>query len=360
MKFGLVTLQKNTKMYRGRDISPESSMLDALKQMDQLDCKLLLVIDDNHFEGLVSAGDIQRAIIANKPIETSIKEILRTNIRTGKSTDTLDLIKIEMSKFRMEFYPIIDDSNKIIEIHFWEDLFQNKSNPVAQINAPVVIMAGGYGTRLKPITNVIPKPLVPIGEKTMLEEIFDRFAKHGCDEFFLSVNYKADLIKYYLEEQNLDYKLNYFKEDQPLGTAGSLKMLQGKIKDTFFVNNCDIIINDDYSAFYNYHKEEKNDITLIAALKTYHIPYGTVESGEHGVLTAIREKPELNFMINSGMYILEPELIDLIPENEFYHITHLIEQVQKNGGKVGVYPVSEKAWIDMGDWSEYLALINKH
>jgi dTDP-glucose pyrophosphorylase len=344
-------------MYRNRDISPDSTMLDALKRMDQLDKKLLIVIQDDKFVGLLSAGDVQRAIIANKGLDTKVDSILRKDIKLGKETDSIDSIKSMMIQFRMEFYPIIDDNNQIVEIHFWEDLFSNEKTSKGQFNSPVVIMAGGYGTRLKPLTNVIPKAMVPIGDKTMLEEIFDRFGANGCDTFFLSVNYKAELIEYYLKNQNLPYNIDYFKEVKPLGTAGSLTMLKGKIKETFFVNNCDIIINEDYSEILNYHKKMKNKITIVAALKTYNIPYGTVESGEDGILQEIKEKPELNFMINSGMYILEPELLDRIPENTFYHITDLINELKENGEQIGVFPVREKSWIDMGDWAEYMAAI---
>ncbi len=341
-------------MFRNRNITPDLLLIDALKKMDTLDRKLLIVIHENTFGGLLSAGDIQRAIINGKDLNSPVKEVMRTKIKTGKPGDSLDQIRSLMSEFRMEFYPIINEQNEVQEMYFWEDLFTDVDSPKEQFDLPVVIMAGGLGTRLRPLTNVIPKPLIPIGDKTMLEEIFDRFAQFGCHTFHLSVNYKAELIQYYLEEQHLPYSIDYFKEDQPLGTAGSLTLLKGKLDRTFFVNNCDIIIKEDYSEILKYHRANKNDITLVAAVKSYHIPYGTVVSGEQGQLIELREKPEMNFLINSGMYILEPHLLDQIPNDSIYHITHLIEDVKQKGGKVGVFPVSEKAWIDMGDWSEYL------
>lgn len=346
-------------MFKGRDISPEVSMLDAMKKMDELDCKLLIVMNNNKFFGLISIGDIQRAILNNKSLDTPVREVVRENILTGKPHDTIDQVKKIMKGYRMEFYPIVSDDNTVEKIYFWDDLFEVKNEEYEKFDVPVVIMAGGYGTRLKPLTNVIPKPMIPIGDKTMLEEIFERFYNHGCSNFYLSVNYKAELIEYYLNEQHLPYSIEYFKENEPLGTAGSLVMLKDKIKDTFFVNNCDIIIEDNYAEFYKYHKEQKNQITLIAAVKSYNIPYGTVESGENGMLNALTEKPELSFLINSGMYILEASLLDMIPEGKMYHITDLIENVKKCGGKVGVFPVSEKSWIDMGDWDEYLKLIHR-
>jgi NDP-sugar pyrophosphorylase family protein len=220
-------------------------------------------------------------------------------------------------------------------------------------------MAGGKGTRLKPITNILPKALIPIGESTILEHIMDRFAGIGCLNFHLSVNYKADMIRHYFKALNHpDYKISYFEEEKPLGTVGSLYLLKGKINQTFFISNCDIIIEEDYGEIYNYHKENKNEITIVAALKHYPIPYGTIETGNNGILLSLSEKPELTFKINSGMYILEPHLINDIPENTFYHITDLIDKVKSEGGKVGVFPVSENSWQDIGDWDEYLSTAN--
>ena len=143
-----------------------------------------------------------------------------------------------------------------------------------------------------------------------------------------------------------------------MGTAGSMSLLKGKISETFFVTNCDILIEQDYSEILEYHKVNKNEITIVAALKHFPISYGTIETGENGKLKKLIEKPELTFKINSGMYILEPHLIDEIPVNEFFHITTLIEKVSNRGGNVGVFPVSEKSWKDVGNWSEIAAYYN--
>jgi NDP-sugar pyrophosphorylase family protein len=189
----------------------------------------------------------------------------------------------------------------------------------------------------------------------------DKFVDVGCENFFLSVNYKAEMIKYYFSSlNNKNYRINYFKEKKPLGTAGSLYLLKDKINSTFFVSNCDIIIEQDYAEILKYHKKNKNEITIVAAVKNYPIPYGTIESTEHGQLKSLQEKPNIIFKINTGMYILEPHLIDEIPINEFYHITYLIDKLNKEGRKVGVFPVSEGSWTDIGNWSEYLKMIKSN
>ncbi len=339
--------------YRNRNIEPGKSLLDALKKMDALDKKLLIIVEKDLFRGLLSIGDIQRAIIKNKPLEEPIENILRKNIRVGKPGESFDDIKKMMLEFRMEFCPVVTAEGRISDIYFWEDVFQDKkTQPLNTFNLPVVVMAGGYGTRLRPLTNVLPKPLIPLGDKTMLEEIFDRFAKHGCSRFYLSVNYKSELIEFYLKSQGLPYQLEYFKEDKPMGTAGSLSLLKGRIHQTFFINNCDILIEEDYAGILDYHYEHKNEITIVAALKSYAIPYGTVESGDNGQLLSLIEKPELTFKINSGMYILEPHLLNEIPGEGLFHITELIENIKKRNGNIGVFPVSEKSWKDVGSWDE--------
>ncbi len=292
----------------------------------------------------------------NTPLTTSVKDILRKNTRIAQENESIDSIKKIMEEFRTECMPVINKSNELINVFFWEDVFgKDKKRKQANLILPVVIMAGGKGARLKPITNVIPKPLIPIGEKTIIEEIMDRFVEVGCNNFSLSVNYKAETIKHYFEQlQNEEYKIGYFQEEKPLGTAGSLFLIKDKIKTTFFVSNCDIIIKEDYSEILKYHRDNKNELTIVSALKHYPIPYGTIKTKKEGVLEKLTEKPELTFQINSGMYILEPHLLNEIPENKFFHITHLIENIQKRKGKVGVFPVSEGSWKDIGEWSEYL------
>jgi dTDP-glucose pyrophosphorylase len=344
-----------------RIIPSDTSLLSALKQMDSIDKKLLLVFENEKFLNILSVGDIQRAILKNITLTKTVKNILRKHTRIAHKNDSFESIKKLMEKFRIECMPIINSNNELVNVYFWEDVFTNGiKRKQVNLNIPVVIMAGGKGTRLKPLTNVLPKPLIPLGEKTILEIIMDNFVDVGCNNFHMSVNYKAEMIKHYFEHlNNSNYKIEYFTEPQPLGTAGSLYLLKNKINETFFVSNCDIIIDAEYDEIYDYHKKNKNELTIVAALKHYPIAYGTIETGNNGSLKELKEKPELIFQINSGMYILEPHLLDEIPENEFFHITHLIEKIQKRKGRVGVFPISEGSWKDIGDWDEYISLINR-
>ena len=214
-------------------------------------------------------------------------------------------------------------------------------------------MAGGKGTRLDPFTRILPKPLIPLGEKTVIEIIIDSFVECGVGKFYISVNYKSKIIKSYFEELNPPYAIEYIHEDKPLGTAGSLRYLRGNLETSLIVTNCDVIIKADYRDIVEHHLANRNDITLVASLKNYNIPYGVCDIENGGVLIRIQEKPEYNFLVNTGIYLLRPETLELIPENEFFDITHLIEKAKGAGGKIGVYPISDKSWIDTGEWAEY-------
>ena len=342
-------------------IDKQSTIISALKKMDRNHVKLLMVLDEGLFYSLISIGDIQRAIIANLDMDMPIVKILRPKVNVAKSTDSREEIKAYMKERRNEFMPVVDEDNNVVDIIFWEDLFERQmKRETEKFCLPVVIMAGGKGTRLLPLTNVLPKPLIPIGEQTMMEDIMDRFVECGSHEFYVSVNYKADFIRHYFDNfSKPQYHIEYFRENQPLGTAGSLHLLKDRIKSTFFVSNCDIIVDEDYSEILKFHRDNQNEITLVAALKNYSIPYGTLETGDGGQLLSLQEKPELTYKINTGMYILEPHLIEEIPSDRLYHITFLIEKLIQEGRKVGVFPINESSWTDIGNWNEYMKYVQK-
>ena len=337
-----------------------SDIISALKKMDVEKTKMLFVFSNNHFKGVLTIGDIQRAILNNVALTAPIQKILDPHKVYASPKESIDGIKAKMYKLRSECMPIVDENGELVEVYFWNELFSsNESLPKQQLNVPVVIMAGGKGTRLAPLTNIYPKPLIPIGEKTIVETIMDKFVSYGCNHFYISVNYKADMIKNYFDFiHNDSYHVSYFQEDRPMGTAGSLRLLKDKLHSTFFVSNCDIMIYEDFANILNYHKENRNELTVVAAVKTFSIPYGTIQTKEDGLLESIEEKPNLSFKINTGLYILEPSLLNNIPD-DFFHITHLMEKLQHQGRRVGVYPISQNDWMDMGDWDEYMKLVRR-
>lgn len=337
-------------------ISYDATLFDALKIMDEKKRKLLIIVKEkNKYVNLISIGDIQRSIINGHPLSDGLNEIVIDDKVVATTADSLRSIKSLMSSIRAEFMPVLNGDGDLCDVVFWERVADaDELHPKIKNVIPVVVMAGGKGARLKPITNVIPKPLIPIGERTILEEIMHRFECAGSEKFYLSVNYKQEMMKYYLDSVGKSDSIEYFTETKPLGTAGSLSLLKGKLNSTFYVTNCDILIDQDLNEIYKYHSDNKNEITLVAALKQFSIPYGTIISGKDGLLESMQEKPDLTFKINAGVYILEPHLLDEIPDGEFFHITELIDNVRKRGGRIGVFPISEKSWLDIGQWPEYI------
>ena len=342
-------------------IDKQASVLSALKQMDTTRRKLLVVMEGEKFRSVLSIGDIQRAILKGDSMDEPVERILRRYTKVAKVNQERSEVEQYVKEHKNEFMPIIDEDNNLVDVVFWDELFKTEiHHRTEDFNLPVVIMAGGQGTRLRPLTNVLPKPLIPIGEQTMMEDIMDRFVECGCQNFYVSVNYMADFMRHYFDNfSKHDYHIEYFQEDKPLGTAGSLHLLKGKINDTFFVSNCDSILDEDYGEILRYHRENNNEITVVSVVKSIYIPYGTLVTGEGGLLSTIQEKPELTFQINTGMYILEPHLLKEIPSDRVYHITYLIDKLVKEGRRVGVYPVNEGSWTDIGNWEEYLKYIKK-
>lgn len=347
------------KSIENRKIGSDATLLSALKQMDAQHVKMLFVFENDRFVSILTVGDIQRAIVKNIALEFPVSSIVVRDKKFAHEGDPMETIREKMLRLRAECMPVLNDDGELVDVIFWKDLFENdEPQSREKITLPVVIMAGGKGTRLKPITNVIPKPLVPIGDKTILEEIMDQFESIGCQKFYMSVNYKSNMMRYYLDQLPHHYDVSFFEEDKPLGTIGSVSLLKGKIDTPFFVSNCDIVIDQDMRDVYDYHCENHNDLTIVTAVKSFRIPYGVIETGEDGLMTALKEKPELTYMINTGVYILNPGCIDEIPQGKFFHITQLMEKIKARGGRVGCFPVSEHSWKDMGEWPEYLKMIN--
>ena len=223
----------------------------------------------------------------------------------------------------------------------------------------VVIMAGGKGTRLYPYTKILPKALIPIGDYTISERIINNFQQYGCKHFVMILNHKANMIKTYFEEIDKEYRIDFEKESKFLGTGGGLALLKGKINNTFFLSNCDILIDADLECIYKTHKKEKNKITFVCAMKDVVIPYGIIETDSYGKITEIKEKPEFSFLTNTGVYVVEPEVIEELVDDEFIHLPDIAKRYIEKGEKVGVFPISEKSWMDMGQFNEMDSMVKR-
>lgn len=334
---------------------------EALKQMDKAASKILFVVKkDNKLIGSVSDGDIRRAILKGVNLTEKVNYIMNNNPTFVNENYNIKIVKRIFLEKRYEAIPVVNSNKEVVDILFWNKVFSEKKiRKCPRLNIPVVIMAGGRGTRLDPFTRILPKALIPIGEKPIIEIIMDEFAKFGMTKFYVSVNRKAKMIKAYFEDFSKKYHIFYIDEDKPLGTVGALKFLEDKINTQFFVSNCDIVMKTDYAEIYKFHKVGNYSMTLVGSMQYHVIPYGVCEIENGGELIELREKPEYNFLINTGMYILNPDILKFIPYKESFDLTDLITKLKKIGKKIGVYPISEKSWIDIGQWEEYKKSLDK-
>lgn len=340
-------------------IGKNVSIKKVITQLNKTGRKCLIVSNNKkQLLGTISDGDVRKALLVGKKMEYKILDVYNknpiyfstTNYSPGKAK------KIFKSK-HIDLIPILDIKNKISNIIFWDD--HNSLKNFNKMNIPVVVMAGGFGKRLHPITRVIPKPLIPFNDKTVIEKIIDNFFTNGSKLFYLIVNYKSKIIKAYFNDLDLKYDIKFVEEKKPLGTVGGIYILKRKITRDFVITNCDIIANIDYSDFMRFHKLNQNDITIVASSKSHTVPYGVIEIEKNQDLLKINEKPQLDFLINVGIYALKPSTLDYIPKNTYFDMTDLISLLKKENKKVGIYTIYEDRWFDVGQWKEYESTISK-
>jgi len=328
---------------------------NAIKVLDGGGIGFIVIVDiDNTVIGVVTDGDLRRAILSGVDLSCGVLEVANRNfvyIDIGYEEAEVENI---LRNTLIKHIPVLA-KGRLVNIITEESFFKLKVGKTVvekQINCPVVIMAGGNGTRLDPFTRILPKPLIPIGNKAMIEVIMDEYSKFGVSKFYVSVFHKEKMMRAYFDN-DFPYEIEFLTEDEPLGTAGALKYLDHKIESPFFVSNCDIIIKDDYRHILEFHLHGNYALTLVGSMQHHSIPYGVCEIENGGELKRITEKPHYDFLVNTGMYLLNPDVLSFIPQNEFFHITDLISVLLHKGISVGVYPVSEKSYIDVGEWGEY-------
>ena len=342
-------------------IEPNCSIVDALKILDKTAKRCLLVVNKKgELIGSLTDGDIRRGILKGINFNESVKKVYFSSPKSLRAGSFLkgDAVRM-MQKESLEFLPVVDKNNCVIKILHFEELFKSSPKRKIDLDIPLVIMAGGRGTRLEPFTSVLPKPLVPIQDKPIIEHIIDNYLSYGVKTFFMTVNYKSKILKAYFEELDPDYEITFLEEEEPLGTAGSLIFLKDLVKEPFFVTNCDLILKVDYQEFYNFHSKNKFDFSLVASLKNYTIPYGTCNLNPDGSLHSIDEKPEFSSQVNTGVYLINPEVLDLLKEKKYLDMDELISKLISLDMRIGVFPVEEDSWLDIGQWSEYKNTIKK-
>lgn len=342
--------------YKEMIIDEDITVLQAMERLDMVAKKVLFIVKDNALVAAISDGDIRRWILSKGNLHVAVNKIANYNPKYLNYLQKNEAREY-MEKHLIQALPIVDEQMRIKNIVLWNN--QEVMPESERIDAPVVMMAGGFGTRLYPYTKILPKPLIPVGEIPIAEHIIQSFEKYGCNKFFLVVNYKKNMIKAYFNEIEKNYEIEYVDEDIPLGTGGGLSLLKGKIDKTFIFTNCDILISEDISEIFKFHKKEGNVITMVCSLKNFEIPYGVVEIGKDGGIESMKEKPKLSFFTNTGCYIVEPEVIENIKDNTFIGFPDIVQEYKNAGRKIGVYPISENSWLDMGQVDELEKMRNK-
>lgn len=323
----------------------------AIEKMEEELIKAVVVLDeDSKISGLFSNGDMRAFFLKGGSLSANITEAMNPN---PKLYNSLDEVKEERELFNRVIYPIVDDKGFLISVVDYDNDNVGEIICDSLKDIPLVIMAGGKGTRLYPYTKILPKALVPVGDLTITERIIESFERYGCNNYIMILNHKAGMIKAYMNDLNKNYNIEYEVEDKFLGTAGGLRLIKDKINSTFFMTNCDILIDADLDCIYKTHKKNNNLITFVCSMKDIVIPYGVVETDETGSIKKLQEKPDFSFLVNTGLYMIEPEVIDFIKEDEFIHLPELAKRCIDNGKKVGVFPISERSWMDMGQLSEF-------
>lgn len=343
-------------------ISNNISIKEALKKMDRASEKCLIVVDKNKIlKGTLTDGDIRKSILKNLNLSKKIISIFNDKplYLFKDSWKKSEATKI-LEKTGTNLIPLTNKNRVVIDYLKWEDILSPKrSLKKFNRNISAVIMAGGKGTRLEPFSNILPKPLIPINNKPFINFIIDNLQKAGVKKIYVTVNYKSSIMKAYFKELKSGNSIKIIEEKKPLGTIGSLNLIKNKLTNPFILSNCDTLVNLSVNELLDFHKNKRNDLTIVAAVKHYKLPYGYCKTDADGNLQKMVEKPNYNFLINTGFYVFNKKIIEIIPKNKNYDLDIFLKDLKKNNFKIGIYPLDESSWNDIGEWKEYSKTLKK-
>lgn len=331
-------------------VPPSYTVRDTIEIMNKNLVKAVLIVDDDKtILGMFSNGDMRSYFLKGGELGSNITVAMNPEPVLFRS---ISEIVEEHKKQKRVLYPIINEHRQLVQVVDYNNDEVETTLCDTLKDIPLVIMAGGKGTRLYPYTKILPKPLMPIGDITITERIIASFQKYGCQQVYMILNYKASMIRAYMTDCPHDYSLGFVEEHEFLGTVGGIQLVKDKLTGTFFLSNCDILLDADLECAYRTHKSMGNQITIICAMKDFIIPYGVIEATEGGKVKKIVEKPDYAMLVNIGVYILEPDVLNLIAEGEHMDMPELADRLMKGGGQIGVFPIPEKSWMDIGQFSE--------
>jgi dTDP-glucose pyrophosphorylase len=325
-----------------------TSIKDVMKIIEKSAKQICLVVDNNQrLIGTVSDGDIRRGLLNNIPLNNAVDTICCKTPITAHINDSREKILNILKINKIHRIPIVDDKNVVVRLEVIDEFFVNEKH-----NNTVILMVGGLGSRLRPLTENTPKPMLNIGGKPILQTIVESFANRGFTKIIMSTGYKSEKIQEYFKDgSEFGVHIEYIVEKMKMGTVGSLTLLKQRPNEAFFVMNGDLLTNINYEKMLDFHINNESKATMCVRAYDYTVPYGVVTCSNEKI-TSIDEKPVHSFFVNAGIYLLEPECIDLIPQNEYYDMTSLFEKILATGGKTNAFPLQE-FWLDIGGISEF-------
>jgi len=337
-------------MNRWKDIliNPTTSIIETIKIIDEGSLQIALVVDSaNKLVGTVSDGDVRRAILKGVSLDRPVCEIMYTEPTVASSVDSRDEIMMKMRLKHLRQIPILDKDGCVVGL----DSLDSMINMQKRDNV-VVIMAGGLGTRLGELTSNCPKPLLKVGNKPILETIIENCMEYAFRRFYLSVNYKADMVKdYFGDGSRWGIEINYLEENKRLGTAGALGLLPEPLTMPALVMNGDVLTKINFKHLMDFHEEQKSVATMCVREYEFQVPFGVVQLDHHRLVN-ILEKPVHQFFVNAGIYVLNPEVISLVPKDEYLDMPSLFDKLFEKQSDTSAFPIREY-WMDIGRKADF-------
>lgn len=329
-------------------IYENTSLRNSLEVIDKGTMRIAIVVNDERkILGTLNDGDVRRALLNGFSLESPIKDVYYKTPSICTINDSKDTIVQKAIKNKVYQIPIVDDEGRLVDVEDLATLLTNVNR-----KNKVILMAGGLGTRLRPLTHDTPKPLLSVGSKPILQTIIENFSSYGFKDIVLSVNYKAHMIKEYFKDgSDFGVNIEYLEENKRLGTAGALSLLKEKPNEPFFVMNADLLTNVDFTKLLDFHAFGNSTATMCVREYDFQVPYGVIET-ENDKIKSIVEKPVHKFFVNAGIYLLSPKVLDYIPQNSFYDMPTLFEKLIEENLNVLSFPIHEY-WLDIGQMEDF-------
>lgn len=340
---------KKQSNWRKLLVEPGLSLVDAVKRLDEGAKRILIVVDKHdRLIGTVTDGDIRRALIRQTELTAPISEIMNTNPKSATHAWSRLRLLSFMERTDLLQLPIVDEKNKVIGVTFLYELLKKP-----RIDNPVCLMAGGFGTRLKPLTDSCPKPMLTVGDKPILEIILERFIEAGFWRFYISTHYMANTIKgYFGNGSDRDVEINYLDEKEPLGTGGALSLLpKEEINAPLILMNGDLLTNLDFLSLLSHHELSQSKLTMCLREYEQQVPFGVVNT-QKGEVKSIVEKPVNRYHVNAGIYVMEPSVIAGLEKSQYVDMPDVVNRLLKQKASIGYYEVSED-WLDIGRLDDF-------